>query len=208
MKGKKFYRWTVLESAPPIKGVPAWLCRCECGTQKVIRQSQLRCGQSKSCGCLQRETAKMQMTKHGGYKDKEYAIWSQMKGRCLYESHPEYKNYGARGITVCDRWMEYPNFLKDMGRKPTTKHTLERIDNDKGYSPENCRWASIKEQQRNKRTNRVVRYQNIKAPVVVHCERLNLSYRTVINRLWIGWDVDRALGTRTAKGYVPRSHYD
>jgi|AntDeeMinimDraft_6_1070357.scaffolds.fasta_scaffold07307_3 hypothetical protein len=123
---------------------------CDCGTAKHVNGKSLFKGASQSCGCLQVERS----TSHGKTKTDEYKAWSAMLTRCSNENQPGYVNYGGRGISVCDRWREFEAFLKDMGRKPSKKHSLERVMNDIGYSPDNCKWADRFCQAQNQRTRR------------------------------------------------------
>ena len=140
----------VIVAAYTEKGKHGWLhqVKCDCGTIKAVLGKSLYRGHSQSCGCLQVERS----TKHGKTKSAEYKAWCAMITRCTNEKQPGFKNYGGRGISVCERWREFENFLLDMGKKPTTKHTLERVNNDVGYWPDNCIWADRFTQSQNQRT--------------------------------------------------------
>jgi hypothetical protein len=150
--------------------------------------------------------------KHGLSYIPEYRCWQTMRLRCNVPSNPAYKDYGARGITVCDRWIESPEtFLADMGKKPTEKHELDRIDNDKGYSPENCRWATRSENDRNRRSNRFLEYDGHCRTIAEWAERHNIRSDTLTYRLDNGWDIALALSTPTreksSKGHAkPLKH--
>lgn len=111
----------------------------------------MRSGDSKSCGCLHRELVKAMFTTHGMRNSSEYHVWCTMKQRCLNPKHVYYRNYGGRGIVVCNKWLQFENFIADMGRKPHKSDTLERLDNNKGYTPDNCIWASRVVQSHNTR---------------------------------------------------------
>lgn len=202
LTGQVFGRWTVLRRAKNnIGGQTKWRCRCTCGTLRVVAGSSLRGGLSKSCGCLAREvssrTVKARCTTHGMSKTKVFRIWTGMLDRCLNPNTEEYHRYGGRGITVCRRWRKFANFYTDMGDPPPGR-TLDRKNNDKGYSPGNCRWATRKEQMRNRRCSRLITYQGKTATVAEWSEITGLTYWTIWQRLEAGWSIEVLL-TRPAR---------
>lgn len=166
---QQFRALVVVQRAPRTGGGEAkWVCRCACGAEVVAKSSALRTGGHTSCGCLRSETARRRAiacgvpdnTKHGHGKARKktrtptYVTWMNMIQRTTNPQNPAWKNYGGRGITVCDRWRDFANFLADMGERPAGL-TLDRIDNDRGYGPGNCRWATWSQQRRNQRPRRV-----------------------------------------------------
>ena len=127
-----------------------WNCECDCGNKTIVSVGKLRNGTTKSCGCFNLD----RITKHGLCHTPEYKIWQAMVQRCSNVKYKMYKHYGGRGIKVCKRWLEFENFFADMGERPNNKLTIERVNNDKGYSPSNCIWDSWLSQGHNKRLNK------------------------------------------------------
>ena len=158
MIGEKFGRLTVDSETEPYvwgaKQFKKYICSCECGRVVTVLRSSLVSGCTKSCGCLRRDLAPKKRKTHGMSRTPEYESWKQMKHRCKQDERPRFEHYGGRGISVCERWGSFENFLSDMGPRPTASHSIDRIDVNGNYEPSNCRWATKKEQQENKRTIR------------------------------------------------------
>ena len=159
-----------------------WLCQCVCGNSKIVPSDKLRSGHTQSCGCYQKDSTIKRSTKHGFASRKkripEYTVWQNMKRRCLDPNTKGYTNYGGRGIAVCGRWLsDFAAFLADMGPRPTPKHTLERKDNERGYSPDNCVWATRKEQHHNRRVPRNAAIVN-GMPLKRYAKMVGVPYET------------------------------
>ena len=151
LKHQTFDRLTVVQRIQNNIGERTkWLCYCNCGNTSIISTSDLTTGHTRSCGCLCKERTSQAKTTHGMSHSSEYYIWSSMKDRCLNKNNHAYPIYGGRGVTVCERWLKFENFYADMGDRPDGL-TLDRRNNDAGYSPSNCRWATRIEQARNQR---------------------------------------------------------
>ncbi len=155
LTGRMFTWLTVLARDTSGAGRARWVCRCKCGAIKSVPAKDMKAGKTKSCGCWIR--ANNPRRTHGHSHTRLYSIWQGMMRRCHDETNAGYGDYGGRGIAVCERWHDVSNFHADMGAPPP-KHEIERLDNDKGYSPENCKWATRKEQLRNKRNNLIVEF--------------------------------------------------
>jgi hypothetical protein len=206
LKGQKIARLTVLERVPNDRFNRAcWLCRCDCGRELVVATNALRTGNTRSCGCLMRDRAAQictwRNTSHGESGSPEHVAWLAMKERVRNPNHRQFHNYGGRGIKVCDRWLNsYENFLADVGRKPTRKHTLDRIDVDGDYEPGNVRWATLAEQQSNKTTNVFVSAFGERLTVSQWARKTGVGRHNISNRLKAGWTPEQAVMTPAKYG--------
>lgn len=176
---------------------PHWNCRCDCGEIARCSTGNLKSGNSKSCGCLSAEVSKRKdnkFRKHNKTKTPEYNNWVRMRQRCLVENNVNFPSWGGRGITICERWNDFENFLADMGTRPTPKHSIDRIDNNGNYEPINCRWATMKEQSRNRRSNHFVTVNGVTKTIVEWAEISGLHQSTIFKRLAkYGWPPDQAV---------------
>ena len=195
--GKSFNRLTVEHRLKNSKSSRArWLCRCICGNRSIVTSSDLTSGHIKSCGCYNLENVKTINRTHGRSRTKVYEAWGNMRRRCYDKTNPGYKTYGAMGITVCDEWRKsFEAFYADMGEPPSPGHSLDRIDYTKGYSPENCRWATISEQANNKSVNRLITYNGKTQNVAQWANEIGISKSTMHIR-FKRWSVEDAITRR------------
>lgn len=172
------------------------LCRCECGVEFISQLNNVNSRNTISCGCYSTERIKALRWKHGMYKTKEFKIWMAMRQRCYDQKNRHYEDYGGRGISVCDRWLDFKNFHADMGNRPSKDHQIERKNNSLGYSPDNCKWALRIEQANNKRNNVFHTHDGLTLTEAQWCRRLGFKNTTAVwKRLRRGWDLARALTT-------------
>lgn len=184
--GKKYNHLLVLGYL----GNSKWNCKCDCGKEKIIKTTKITTGHTTSCGCIKKTNA----LKHGLTNTKEYHIWNNIKARCSNPNNLGYKNYGGRGIKICKEWEEsFENFLKDMGNCPVG-YSIERINNNKGYFKDNCKWASSKEQSLNRRSNNVITFNGEQKPLKQFCNELDKNYKKVFARITqLNWSIEDAL---------------
>lgn len=188
LTGRRFGKLVVLERSGSRSNNACWLCQCDCGNRKVVCGVELRRGEAKSCGCLQKETVRAVMTTHGHNKNKKrerlYGVWSGMLTRTRNPKSDNYKYYGGRGISVCEQWRDYEVFREwalRTGYDEAAKHgdcTLDRIDCNGDYCPENCRWVSHKEQVNNQRSNKMITYNGESHNLRQWADILNINYST------------------------------
>lgn len=197
LTGQKFNRWTVLSRAENTsQGQTQWLCICECQNTRILKSIVLRNGNSQSCGCRKNELLVKRSTKHGQSSERSktptWWSWSAMIARCRDKSNIRYADYGERGIEVCERWLTFANFYEDMGNRPVGM-TLDRIDPDKSYCKDNCRWANTKTQARNRRDTIRLTHNGVTLPMREWAELLGVNGNTLASRLKRGCTTEQAL---------------
>lgn len=190
LTGQIFERLTVVSRANTRGAKPRWRCICACGIEKIVAAPNLKNGNVSSCGCWRVESK----TVHGMTGTKTYYIWAAMVQRCTNPNNKDFIDYGGRGITVCPRWTRFANFYADMGECPPN-YSLDRSDNNKGYSLENCTWVLHKEQMNNTRQNRFLEFRGEKRTLQEWSEMTGLSSRAILRRLQRGWTTEQALST-------------
>lgn len=190
--GQKFGRLTALRRSHMANNKWYWVCRCECGVERAFAGDQVRNGHTKSCGCYRRDVSRQIKTIHGRKNTSEYIAWVGIVQRCTNPLNHAWPRYGGRGITMCETWRNsFEAFFQDMGPRPSVDYSIDRIDNDKGYSPDNCRWATATEQIANSRTYKnglcnkprvelveeILRLRERERALIAECERLREAIR-------------------------------
>lgn len=197
--GKHFGRLTVLErTRVGPKSEIRWICKCDCGSDRLVSSGGLMSGKAKSCGCYRKDVSRAnciaRCRTHGKSRDPIFGLWKSMLSRCGDPSAINFANYGGAGIKVCDRWLSFENFYADMGDRPPGM-TLDRIDNHGNYSPDNCRWAMWREQTRNKSTNRNLTANGRTMCITDWAAEIGISAGQLGKRINEGWTVESAVST-------------
>jgi hypothetical protein len=188
LAGVRFGRLTAIERQIDGPKNVKWRCICDCGAEKWIRLSHLRSGATQSCGCLAVETSAALNTKHGMYGTRTYRIWMLMHQRCSNPKSTPYPFYGALGVSVCDAWSDFAQFLADMGECPSSVHSLDRFPNTEGnYEPSNCRWATKIQQARNTKSNHWIEFKGERKTLAEWSELLDIPYTRIKARLAAGY---------------------
>lgn len=191
LTGQGFGRWLVLAfSHCNSQRNSCWFCVCQCGIFRIVNRTMLIKGTSKSCGCLRRDLK----TTHGMKNSPEYKSWDAMRQRCLNRNHIAYSRYGGKGIEICDRWLHsFANFYADIGPRPSKSYSIERLDNSGPYSPDNCVWATRKQQQANRGDNKILTYEGVTMHLSAWARKYALSKCCLSLRLKRGWSIEAAL---------------
>lgn len=193
LTNKRFGKLLVVENTNKKRNKKTiWLCKCDCGNYKEIQVDNLTSGHTKSCGCLNGKGYK-----HNLKNTRLYYIWSCMKQRCYNENHKQYKDYGQRGIKICNEWHEFINFYNwAINNDYQDNLTIDRINNNDNYEPDNCRWVNMKIQSNNRRSNHIIEYKNEKHTLKEWCDILKLNYKTIQTRInSLKWDAEKAFET-------------
>lgn len=198
LTGHRFGKLVVIERVGSRRGNALWRCHCDCGNTTEVVSSSLNNGETKSCGCLRKEVTRARLTTHGLCGTKLYAIWSTMTQRCNNSNSQHYQDYGGRGITVCDEWLTFePFFDWAMANGYDSGLSIDRIDNEKGYFPANCKFSTQKEQCNNKRSNVWIEYDGRRRTLTQWSEVCGICYRTLMGRIRMGWSIEKILETPT-----------
>jgi hypothetical protein len=219
LTGRAFGRLTVIKQMPSVKAKSMWLCRCECGEERIVRGTHLTWVRIRSCGCLKREQSREVMKNRAKLRERphnyidgrgdtpEYGIWHQMMRRCYDKNHVGWEHYGGRGIRVCQLLQDFQNFIIDLGSRPSDEHSLGRINNERGYNcgwckdcksfsrQRNVQWETRKQQARNTTRNVLIERKGCILTIAGWAEILGMKYATLCFRLRRGWSIDRAFDT-------------
>lgn len=193
LEGKKFNMLTVIEKDGHMGKKVLWKCICECGNYTHVSTNDLTSNNTKSCGCYNKDAIKNRSITHGLSKTQIYHSWTAMKDRCFNKNSNRYKDYGGRGITICDKWLSFEGFYEDMGDSFKPNLSIDRIDYNKNYELSNCKWSNCTEQANNKRNVKLYEYNGIKDSLNNICRELNLNRALVYNRIRKGWSIEKAI---------------
>lgn len=200
ISGQTFGRLVAIKRVETIRGQAAWLCQCSCGNKTIAPGHDLRRGSTKSCGCLAAELSSQRLKKHGMTKTRLFRIWTSMISRCGSKSNSAYENYGGRGIVVCNEWKNFKEFYDWSIRSGYQENlSIDRINNNKGYSPENCRWTTAKQQANNRRSTIFLTVDGVKKTISEWAELYGIKYDTIYCRLQDGWSDEEAVLTNVAR---------
>lgn len=201
LTGRKYGKLTVVSYSETRRKLIYWDCVCDCGNTSIVYGGSLKMGYSKSCGCNKIKYSTKIKSCHGLSGSRIYKIWCYMLDRCFNERKKDnfYKNWGGRGITVCDRWKDFANFYNDMKEGYADNLQIDRINNDGNYEPGNCRWATRSEQNRNRRGNRVIEYNGEIMIITDWAKRYNIPLSTLRQRISYGWTLHDALTKSPAR---------
>lgn len=200
LTGQRFGRLLVIERAGSRGTRSLWRCACDCGNETLVICNSLVRGRTKSCGCFDRERKRT----HGMTHSKLYDVWRSMRKRCNNSRSPNYHNYGGRGITICAEWSLFLNFYNwAMTNGYTENLSLDRIDNNGGYSPENCKWSDCKEQNNNRRNNVWYAFDGQIKNIQQWSEFTGMSYQTLYSRIQSGWSIEKTITTPARKKNKP-----
>lgn len=195
LTGQRFGRLVAVSRAPSRNTLSVWNCVCDCGEEREVFANNLRRNHTTSCGCFRDEQIEAGLNgRHGMSDSRPHRIWQQMRARCRNANYSEYHLYGGRGIRVCPEWESYEVFWADMGPTYADNLSIDRIDNDKGYSKENCRWQTAQQQARNTRLTIFIETEWGRIPLCEAAERAGLPYSTVYGRHYkLGWSENQLL---------------
>lgn len=198
--GETHGRLTLIKPLRSVRWEWIYECRCACGKKTEVYYNNIRRGNTLSCGCLHSERTSATSSTHRMSKTRIYGSWQKLISRCEYEDDRNYKNYGGRWISVCKRWRNsFENFLKDIGPRPSRRHSLDRINNDGNYEPSNVRWATQLQQSRNRRSVRLATIGGVTKTVPEWCEFYGTNHRNVRMRLKGGYSMKEAVSIKRLK---------